>query len=952
MSKDKTSIFRINNQINKPMKKIIISFSILLISINVFAQTLNLNDPLPVNQDIKKGVLENGMTYYIYNTDVVKNVASYYIIQNVGSILENDDQQGLAHFLEHMAFNGTKNFEGKGVLNTLQKHGAVFGKDINAYTSFDETVYNMNNIPIKDGLIDTSLLILHDWANDLLLTEEEIDAERGVIKEEWRTRQSGGMRILKKSLPTMFNNTKYAVRMPIGLMDIVDNFEYKALRDFYHDWYRTDLQAIAVIGDINVNEVEQKIIKLFSEIPAVKNPKERYIVNIPDNNQMLYNLGMDKEISTSRISFSINHPKSLKDETVKDLKESLLNWMVTTMLSSRLREVSQKPDASFISARISLRSLSRSENTFGLGISPKPNKQHEAFRSSLEELNRAVKFGFTQAEIDRTIATINNSYENQISKIDDKLHSQIIGTIQKNYLENETMVDIVKEYELTKTIFNHLTTNDIHDQIKKLYTAKNRVLNITGVEGNKNLSKKEALQIINEVENDKTLIAYTDAFSGKTLVSGLNIKKGKIISAKANTEIGSTTFTLSNGIKVHYKFTDKEKNNVQLNAVSWGGTSLLNDADLPSANMVGNLVQMSGIGDYKATDLRKVLAGKTASANISISGLNEAVSGSSVTKDVETMLQLAYLRFVKPRFDKESYQVMLTNLENYKIRKSKNIGSKMQDSITVTLYGTENPKKRLFDDAYTDDISFDKIKAIYLDRFNDASDFEFFIIGDVKAEALKPLLEKYIASIPTKNTKEKWQDNSVSWINNSTDKDIYLKMEDPKSSVRIAFKNEMDFSLKNQFLARTLKDVLQLRLTETLREQEGGTYGAGVYSSLTRRPVEQVSLSVSFDCNPDKVEKLIAIVHQELEKIEKGTIQQVDLDKTLTNYIKELAEVQEKNNFEMALLYNYFTEDYNMNDPKNSVDIVNSITKKDIQNFTSKLIKNAKSYEIVFKPKK
>ncbi len=316
------------------------------------------------------------------------------------------------------------------------------------------------------------------------------------------------------------------------------------------------------------------------------------------------------------------------------------------------------------------------------------------------------------------------------------------------------------------------------------------------------------------------------------------------------------------------------------------------------------------------------------------------------------MLQLTYLRFVKPRFNEDSYKVLLNSLENSKIRKSKNIGSKMQDSITVTLYGSNNPKRRLFDDAYTNDISFDKIKEIYLDRFNDASDFEFFIIGDVKAEVLKPLLEKYIASIPTKNTKENWKDNSVSWVNDKTDKDIYLKMEDPKGTVRIAFKNEMDFSLKNQFLARTLKDILQLRLTETLREQEGGTYGAGVYSSLSRRPIEQVTVAISFDCNPDKVGQLIAIVYQEIDKIKSGKIQQVDLDKTLTNYLKEFEEAKHKNSYELNLLYAYFIEGYNKNNPKNSVDIVNKITAAEIQDFTERLMKNTKSYEIVFKPKK
>ncbi|WNH09841.1 M16 family metallopeptidase [Thalassobellus suaedae] len=288
------------------------------------AQELNFNDPLPLDETIKKGVLLNGMTYYIKSTDVVKDAASYYIIQNVGSILENEDQQGLAHFLEHMAFNGTEHFPGKGILNTLQKHGAVFGKDINAYTSFDETVYNLSDIPTKDGLIDTCLTVLHDWSNYLLLTDEEIDAERGVIKEEWRTGQSGQKRLYVKSLPTTYNHSKYADRMPIGLMSVVEGFDYKSLRDFYQDWYRTDLQAIAVIGDVDVNEIEQKIIEKFSKIPPVENPKERIIIDIPENTEMGFSFGTDPELSSASISFGIRHKKSLETETVADLKRDLL----------------------------------------------------------------------------------------------------------------------------------------------------------------------------------------------------------------------------------------------------------------------------------------------------------------------------------------------------------------------------------------------------------------------------------------------------------------------------------------------------------------------------------------------------------------------------------------------------------------------------------------------------
>ncbi len=931
------------------MKKITVLLAFLF-CISLMAQNSNLNDPLPENNKITKGVLPNGMTYYLYSTDVTQDVASYYIIQNVGSVLENDDQQGLAHFLEHMAFNGTENFKGKGILNTLQKVGAVFGKDINAYTSFDETVYNMDNIPTTDELITTCLTVLRDWSNFLLLTDEEIDAERGVIKEEWRTRQSGGMRVLQQSLPTMFNNSIYSKRLPIGLMDVVDNFEYKALRDFYHDWYRTDLQAIAIVGDIDVVAIEKRIKTMFSDIPAVKNPMERFVVQIEDNKDMLYQMAMDEEVSTASISFNITHPKSLKDQTVADLKESLLNGMVTGMLSARLREISQKPDAPFLGASIFYSDLARAKNQLSLRISPKPGEQQEAFKDALTEVNRAVKFGFTQAEIDRTMKSYSSSYENKISKESDLPHGAIINTITKNYLDNETMTDVSKEYELVKQIFATLTANEVHEKLKKLYTKENRILMVTGVKDLNNLSKEEAINIINTVEKDNALTAYEDEFGGKTLITGIDIKKGSIVSEKPIKETGATEFKLSNGATVYYKFADKNKDDVQFMATSYGGESLLQDSELASASMLGSLVQLSGLGDYSATELPKVLAGKTARTQVVVSDLNEIVIGNAVTKDVETMLQMVYLSFEKPRLDQDAFKVLENNIGNFLTRRSKDINAKMQDSVTTTLYGNNNPKQRLFNQAMLDDVDFATIEKIYKSRFSNAADFNFFVVGDIQKDELKPLLAQYIASISASGAKENWKDNSESWVNKNIDKDIALQMEDPKASVRIGYKNNFKHSLKNELLASTLAAILQLRYTETLREQEGGTYGASARVSLSKRPVQKANLQVNFDCNPEKVEQLITIVHNEVNKIAKGDIQQLDLDKTLTNYIKERKEQKDYNRYDMSWVSNYVLEGYNMNDPKNYEDIVNSITAKDVQNFTAELLKGADTYEIVFKP--
>ncbi|WP_350285626.1 insulinase family protein [uncultured Croceitalea sp.] len=926
-----------------------ITILLFLLHLNGFAQ--NLSAPIPIDESIKKGVLPNGLTYYIKSTDVVKDAASYYIIQNVGSVLENDDQQGLAHFLEHMAFNGTKNFKGKGILNTFQKKGLVFGKDINAYTSFDETVYNINNVPTTPELIDTGLLVLHDWCNYLLLTNEEIDAERGVIKEEWRTRQNGNMRLYQTSLPITYNHSKYSDRLPIGLMNIVENFEYKALRDFYHDWYRTDLQAIAIVGDISVEDIETKIKKLFSEIPAVEDPRERFIIEIPENDQMLYSLGMDKEISTASLDFGIRHKKSLNDKTVSDLKEGLLEYMATIMLSARIAEVAQKPEAPFLRASLNYYPMARANNVFNVRISPKPGKQQQAFKAVLTEVLRAVKFGYTSSEVKRTIKELSNYYETQIAKKNDKSHGAIIRIIKDDYLNNKTIADIEKEYAIAQQLFSSFSPETLHNTIKKLYTKTNRYLNVTGVEGKNNLTEAQAKTIIDGVENDSEIMAYTESFDGKMLISGVNIKEGSITKKEQNEALEATTYHLSNGIKVHYKFADKQKNTVAFEAISHGGESLISDDKLPSANLMGNLVQMSGLGDYSATELPKVLAGKTASISPKLETTTESLTGSSTTKDVETMLQLAYLHFEKPRFDTKVFQVLQSNINNYIVQRSKNINEQIRDGLTTTLYGNDNPRKRVFNQDFVDDVTFENIKSIYQDRFANPADFEFFIVGDVTTEQLEPLLSKYIASLPTTTDTETFKNVSPQWASDDVDEDVFLAMEDPKTNVNIAFKIATAFNVKNKFITKALGDIMLLRLTETLREEEGGVYSPRVGAFLIKEPETLSYLSIKFDCNPDLAEKLVSIVHKELSKIVEGNIKQEDLDKTLASYKNQREQAKSKNSYDMTLLTTFYRDGYNMNSSQNFENIVDHITAKDIQALAKALQEKGKSFEIVFKPK-
>ena len=934
-------------------KKIFILLFIAGVFSSAKAQNFKSTDPIAVNQKIKKGVLPNGMTYYIYPTEVNKNTASYYIIQNVGSILENDQQKGLAHFLEHMAFNGTKHFEGKGILNTLQKQGAVFGKNINAYTSTDETVYNLDNIPSKDGgVVDTCLLVLHDWSNFLSLTDAEIDAERGVITEEWRTRQNARARIYNQLAPYYYNNSLYADRMPIGDMDIVKNFKYQVLKDFYKDWYRPDLQAIAIVGDINADEIEAKIKKLFADIPTPQNPKKRFEIAIPDRAEPTFKLALDKEISASGISFMIRHAAEKPTNNYAELEKSTQRSIAFSILNNRLAEMAQKQECPFKSAQIGYQNYSRLNDIWILSVSPKPEKQAEAFAMVMNEWVRAYKFGFSKGEIERAVTETISGYENYLDKLNEISHKQVIGMVKDDYLNHEVIADPKAEFEMTKSILKNLDSKILQEQISKLYTSQNRVVAVTGVEGEANLTQEKAFAIIQKAENDASLQPYVDTFEGKTLLGNLKIVPGKIVSEKKETAIDATTFVLSNGVKVHYKFADKNKKQVNLEAESFGGMSLYKTEDLPSVYRSTSLAMMSGVGELSNVDLEKVLKGKIANSYVTINSLKEQVTGSANVKDIETMMELVHLRFVQPRFDAQMYDLLKQRLQNSLKNRENDINAKMQDSMSNIVYGKNNPKIRQLNQKYIDDLSFEKMKAIYTDRFADVSNFEFYIVGDVTPEVLKPLLEKYIASIKGVKRKETFSKDYPKWISTKIDRDVFIKMETPKSSVNIVFLKDYAYSQKNRILNSYLGDILTLRYTESLREKEGGTYGAHVKGGLDKDPVSKARVEITFDCDADKVEHLLPIVYQEIDKIKKGEIGAEDIEKTRINYLKSKEDSKNFNTYSLNLLQNYFENKYDMNDPKNYEDIVKSITAKDIQEFANSFLNKADSYEIVFKPLK
>ncbi|MBW8243670.1 insulinase family protein [Muricauda oceani] len=912
----------------------------------------DLDSAMPAQKDVRTDTLANGMTYYLFHTDVVANVASYYLVQNVGSVLENEEQLGLAHFLEHMAFKGT-HFKGQGLLNTLERAGAVFGRDINAHTSYDETVFHINHIPIADTLINTCLEVLYGWSNNLLLSEQDIDEERRVIVEENRVRQNGRLRIYEKHASSRFHNSIYAQRMPMGSMDVVQNFEYKTLREFYHNWYRTDLQAIVIIGDFKLDDMEERIRNKFSGIPRVKNPKKRDDFNVDENHELIYNLATDKEVATTGINFFIKHCDGTGADTVGDFKSSLIRSMALSMLNSRLKECQQQTDVPFLHTSVKYSKLTRGTKQFSIEIYPKtPDVQQEAFALVIKELNRAVKYGFTDTEIKRAKKKFLKIFEDQRANEDNLSHKDMADLVKRNFLEHKTIPDFTAKNSIVKQLLEQITAMEVHNEFRKLYTKKNQVLLVTGVEGKDNLSRQQAISIMDDAEQDPSITPYVDRSEDQDLIAGVHIEAGKIVRESELDDIGATVIELSNGATVFFKYSDKTKNNICLEAFSYGGKSLLDDKEIPSAALLMHFVEKSGLGQYSAQELEKVLAGKTAGTAIMLSDQSESILGHAVRENAETLLQLVHLRFVSPRWDPEVFQRLKKDLAYTLKIKKEDIGYKINDGLITALYGNKSRRHRIWDRSFVDDLDFNVMQKIYSERFNPASDFKFFIVGDIEIACLRPLLETYIASIPIKNkTSENWKNSEEKWLGRTIKKQVFLAMEEPKASVYIGYRNSMRYSLKNTVLSQTVAAMLQQRFMKTLREAEGGTYGTSVRTSVVRIPKEQAKMTIAFDCNPEMTEKLIGIVYREIEKMSHGHIDTSDLSKTLRSHENSRKTQKNYMDHDMKRLITYVLEGYDMDHPKNHEDVLDSITPKAIQQFAQQMFDGADTFEVIFRPK-
>ena len=907
----------------------------------------------PVDPAIRTGKLANGLTYYIRHNEEPKERASFYIIQNVGALLENDNQDGLAHFLEHMAFNGTKNFPGKGIINTLEKHGVAFGRNINAYTSQNETVYNLSDVPVNaPGLIDTCLLILHDWSDFLLLTEEEIDLERGVISEEWRTRRNASFRMQRQFFPVLFKDSKYAVRDVIGNLDVIRNFDYPTLRSFYHDWYRTDLQAIAVAGDIDVDEMEKKIIKLFSGIKAVENAQEREFITIPYHAETLFTKATDPEATSSSVAIYVKFEGAKpENKDLSYLRKSYAANLFNRMMSDRINEILQRGNPPFMSGSISYGGFARGYDILAINATAHPNRMEEALKAIYGEALRVKLHGFTQPELERAKRNVISMMENQWKQQDKIRNDQHIRKMQAHYLQGEPLISVDFEWEYIQEILPGITVGEVSEMARNWVKNENRVVIVTGPEKEdvRLLDEETAFAIMSEVDNS-TLLPYEEQDLGTNLINE-ELKGASVIGTRRLEDLQAVEWTLSNNARVVYKFADFQKDNVILQAYSPGGNSVLDTEELASAAMLGNFMGSFGVGDFDATALRRMLAGKNVGINSSLTSLFETFRGNSSPRDFETLLQLLYLSFEHPRFEEEAYEAMRMRLQAAVANMSNNPQKIMSDSLQQIMSGYSE-RTLVVTPGIFDQFSLSSLEKVYRSRFKDAGDFTFFIVGNIDEDSVRTLAARYIGSLTDDPRTENWMDDKIRFPEGQTRKQIPIVLQTEKANVTVALNKPMEYSPASNLVLEVLQGILRLRYTEEIREKEGGTYGVSVNAYSERHPLSQKSVMMNFDTDPDKADHLKSIVYREMEKIAAEGPTEEDFDKVVKNLLKDREQAKPNNGYWMGVLINYYQNQYNSDASENYEDILSKMSREDIRKFAGEFLKGADAVDVVFVPKK
>lgn len=880
----------------------------LFFACNIYAQQGKIDN----DNTIRKGILPNGMTYYIRHNAQTKGVADFYIAQKVGSILEEKRQRGLAHFLEHMAFNGTKHFPGNtlqpGIVAWCESVGIKFGANLNAYTSVDQTVYNISAAPVtREGVIDSCLLILNDWSHELLLTDKEIDKERGVIEEEWRTRRSGMamQRLSEQAMPIIYAGTKYSDCMPIGNIDIVRTFPYNDLRDYYSKWYRPDLQAIIVVGDINEDKIEEKIKKLFAKIPLPQNPAHRIYYPIGNNEKMILYTATDKEQPTVNFTLYMKRDVTPKQErnTIQNYADDYKTNILRMAINDRLEELSRTKNAPFISA--SVRSgnffLASTKDAFELSGVLKEGKVIEAIQLLVGEVERARANGITIDELKRGKAEMLSYAENDYNDRSNRRNGEFVEQCVQNFLEETPIIEPEKELEIVRKLDKTVTIDDVNALAKTIITNQNQVVTMFGPD--KNTFKMPTNSSIENAILKAQKQHYTPYKTQNTLTERLITKlpkPGSIISERTY-KYGYTEFTLSNGLKVYVRPTNFEPDEVNLKLFSLGGKNIYPDSEMPNLTYLMAGATIGGVAQYNDLTLEKMLAGKTATVTPFIDNDTRGMAGTSNVKDTKTLLELVYLYFTQPRKDPQAFKNLMEQQQEFLTNAHVNPMLAYNDTLHKVAYATN--RMASMDKEQLKRVNYNRIMHIYKELFANAANFKLILTGNININKLKPLLCQYIATLPSNNAKETIGTYEPKLVDGKKTYIFHKKQTTPTAITTIVIKGKMEYNNRNELLMDAIGQLLRIVYTEKVREDKGGTYSVQASGNLQHHPDDEALLRIAFQTDPQKYNSLIPIVYKELEKMATEGPSQQDLDKVKAYELKVYNQVLRMNNYWEYVLY-------------------------------------------------
>jgi len=916
------------------MRKQFLSFvlSFFLIA-NAFAQNI------PLDPSVRTGTLSNGMKYYIKKNVKPEKKVEFRLAINAGSINEDEDQRGLAHFMEHMNFNGTKNFPENKLVDFLQSIGIKFGQHLNAYTSFDETVY-MLPVPLdKPGNLDSGLKVMEDWAFNALLTDKEIEKERGVVLEELRLGLGADKRMLDQYLPKLAYNSRYADRLPIGKKEILQNFKPDALRRFHKDWYRPDLMALVVVGDVNVDEMEQKIKANFSKYQNPANARKRVDYDMPNHKETLISIATDADATSSSAQFYIKDDGPAKpDVTVNDYQKSIVEQLAATIVNNRLQELTNSEKPPFIFGYVSHSNFLRTKDAFQAYAMTKEGEQKNALKVLLEEVERAKRFGFSQNELDRakseTLSNLEKSYNNR-----DKTESaRLVMEYVRNFLNQEPIPGIEWEYELHKQYLPSVTLDQVNNILKNYIKDDSRVIVVTGPKKENAVLPTDAqlLATVNDVKNAQ-LKPYEDKAAIKTLVEPFK-SNGKIVKTEADAKLGTTTFTLSNGAKVTYKKTDFKEDEIVFSAISLGGSSLISNEDIEKTQWAFPALSESGFNKYSKNDITKFLSGKQVSVMPYVGGISTGFNGNSTKKDFETLFQMIYGYFTNLNYDEASYNSYKAKQQGFLDNLLANPQTYFQSEVQKYL-NQKNPRffGILPDAKAWEKTSYKLAYDIYKKSVANAGNFHFYFVGNVDENQIKQLSEQYLASLPSTQKSETYKDLGYRPLFTSTEK-VIKKGKDPKSMVMIRFSGETKYNEQEDLAMRALGEVATIKIIEKLREDEGGIYGGGARGSLNKVPYGSYNFSINFPCGPENAEKLTKIALAELQKMIDNGPEQKDLDKFKEGEANDDVTNMKDNNYWLQNITSYQTQGGDKYSVLNYLTKVKALTVKDLQSVGKKYL--------------